>query len=156
MCSHFYSISENYSFLQNVYLHKISYTLKGGAIVSALYHYFDKQKLNIPLTIVGSSYVATHQKITVHGNYTPHDLPIIISKAGINVILMPSIIPETFSYTISEAMKMGLPIVTFDLGAQGNRVKQYELGKVIPLGSSPEAILTAIQSVLKVAQEFKN
>ena len=29
MCSHFYSISENYSFLQNVYLHKISYTLKG-------------------------------------------------------------------------------------------------------------------------------
>ena len=28
MCSHFYSISENYSFLQNVYLHKISYTLK--------------------------------------------------------------------------------------------------------------------------------
>ncbi len=27
MCSHFYSISENYSFLQNVYLHKISYTL---------------------------------------------------------------------------------------------------------------------------------
>ena len=32
MCSHFYSISENYSFLQNVYLHKISYTLKPETI----------------------------------------------------------------------------------------------------------------------------
>ena len=32
MCSHFYSISENYSFLQNVYLHKISYTLKSGEL----------------------------------------------------------------------------------------------------------------------------
>ncbi|MGZ8173666.1 MULTISPECIES: glycosyltransferase [Methylobacter] len=128
---------------------------KGGDIVNALYDYIDKRKLKIPVTVVGSSYVATHPKITVHGNYAPDDLPIIISKQGINVILMPSIIPETFSYTISEAMKMGLPIVAFDIGAQGNRVKQYELGKVVPLGSSPDVILSAIQSALITAQELK-
>jgi glycosyltransferase involved in cell wall biosynthesis len=128
---------------------------KGGDIVNTLYNYIDERKLNIPVTIVGSSYVATHPKIAVHGNYTPIDLPVIISKQGINVILMPSIIPETFSYTISEAMKMGLPIVAFDIGAQGNRVKQYERGKVVPLGSSPDVILSAIQSALITAQELK-
>jgi len=128
---------------------------KGGDIVNAIYDYIDERKLKIPVTIVGSSYVATHPKITVHGNYVPDDLPIIISKQGINVILMPSIIPETFSYTISEAMKMGLPIVAFDIGAQGNRVKRYELGKVVPLGSSPDVILSAIQSALITAQELK-
>jgi glycosyltransferase involved in cell wall biosynthesis len=68
---------------------------------------------------------------------------------------MPSIIPETFSYTISEAMTMGLPIVAFDIGAQGNRVKNYNLGKVVPLGSTSEVILTAIQSSLTAAQELK-
>ena len=51
---------------------------------------------------------------------------------------------------------MALPIVAFDIGAQGGRVKQYALGKVVPLGSSPELILAAIQSVLKTAQELKN
>lgn len=129
--------------------------IKGGDVVNALYDYIDERKLNIPVTIVGSSYVATHPKITVYGNYTVNDLPTIISKLGIHVILMPSIIPETFSYIISEAMKMGLPIVAFDIGAQGNRVKQYERGKVVPLGSPSDVILAAIQSALITAQELK-
>jgi hypothetical protein len=51
---------------------------------------------------------------------------------------------------------MGLPIVAFDLGAQGNRVKLYELGRVVSIGSPPKVILTAIQSVLKTAKEIKH
>lgn len=128
--------------------------MKGGNEVKALSEHIDEHGLEIPITVVGPSLVDTPPRINVHGNYTPNDLPIIISKQGINVILMPSIVPETFSYTISEAMKMGLPIVAFDLGAQGNRVKQYALGKVVPLGSSPQVVLAAIQSVLKTAQEL--
>lgn len=129
--------------------------IKGGNVVKKLCEYIDDQGLDIPITVVGHSFVNTPSKVNIHGNYTPNDLPIIISKRGINVILMPSIIPETFSYTISEAMAMGLPIVAFDIGAQGNRVKQYALGKVVPLDSSPTVILAAIQSVLKIAQEKK-
>ncbi len=129
--------------------------VKGGSVVKMLCEHIDEQGLDIPITVVGNSFVDTPPRVNVHGKYTPNDLPIIVSKRGINVILMPSIIPETFSYTISEAMAMGLPLVAFDIGAQGHRVKQYALGKVIPLGSSPAVILAAIQSVLKVAQEKK-
>ena len=127
---------------------------KGGNVVNTLCGYIEEQRLNVPITIVGSSYIPTHPKVLLHGSYIPSDLPLIIEQLRINVILMPSIIPETFSYTISEAMKMGLPIVAFDLGAQGNRVKKYGLGKVVPLNSSPVVILTAIQAVLKKAQEL--
>jgi FkbM family methyltransferase len=129
---------------------------KGGDVVKALYEYIESKNIytHIPITLVGSSFVELPKYFSIHGTYEPDDLPIIISKRGINVILMPSIVPETFSYTISEAMKMGLPLVAFDIGAQGNRVKQYELGKVVPLGSSPEVILWAIKSVLKTAQEL--
>lgn len=128
---------------------------KGAAVVNELAEYFMQQGMYIPITIVGQSLVSTLPRINVLGPYENNALPEILSHEGINVILMPTIVPETFSYTISEAMKMGLPIVAFDIGAQGNRVKHYELGKVIPLGSSPEVILAAIQSALNTAKELK-
>jgi hypothetical protein len=130
--------------------------IKGGKVVKKLYDYIDERNLRVPITVVGTSNSQLPPEIKIHGHYMPDDLPSILSSKGVNVILMPSIIPETFSYTISEAIKMGLPIVAFDLGAQGNRVKQYPLGKVLPLGSSPEVILIAIQSVLKIAQELRS
>ena len=129
--------------------------VKGGDVVNALCKNILNKELHIPITVIGPSLVPLQAAVNVWGSYTPNDLPEIIGYQHINIILMPSIVPETFSYTISEAMKMGLPIVAFDIGAQGNRVKQYELGKVVPLGSSPEVILAAIQSALKVAQELK-
>ncbi len=129
--------------------------IKGAEVVKDLSEHINSQNMHIPITIVGSSFVNIPCGVRVHGKYEPTELPDIINKRGINVILMASLIPETFSYTISEAMKMKLPIVTFDIGAQGNRVKQYELGTVIPLNSSPEVILDAIQSILNRAVECK-
>jgi 2-polyprenyl-3-methyl-5-hydroxy-6-metoxy-1,4-benzoquinol methylase/glycosyltransferase involved in cell wall biosynthesis len=129
--------------------------IKGGGVVLALSNYINDHGLKARITVVGQSLVSTPSHINVHGAYEPNHLPIIIRKNKINVIFVSSIVPETFSYTISEAMAMGLPIVAFDLGAQGNRVKQYPLGKVVPLGSSPEMILMAIQSVLKIAQGLR-
>lgn len=128
--------------------------MKGGNIVNALYEHIEKRSLKIPITVIGPSLINIPPAVIVHGSYTPNDLPRIIENYGVNVILMPSIVPETFSYTISEAMQMGLPIVAFNIGAQGNRLSQYEMGKVIPLGSSPDVILAAIQSTLKAAQEL--
>ena len=130
-------------------------TVKGAAVVNTLSQYIKEQGEEIPITVVGRSLVPTIPAIKVLGPYENNTLPEIIIKNGINVILMPTIVPETFSYTISEAIKMKLPIVAFDIGAQGQRVKQYDLGKVVPIGSSPKVILTAIQSVLRIGQGFK-
>ena len=130
--------------------------IKGSDVIKDLHDYIKNQNMNIPITIVGSSVLDSHSGINVYGNYEQNELPAIISKKEINVIFMASIIPETFSYSISEAIKMELPVVAFDIGAQGNRIKQYKFGRVISLNSSPKQILTAIQTVLKFAQEYKN
>jgi hypothetical protein len=125
---------------------------KGSSIISKLAEYIEAHDLQIPISIVGSSHVPAENNVRVLGTYNHAELPQIVQREGINVILMASIIPETFSYTISEAIQMDMPIVAFDIGAQGARVKQYKLGKVVPLNSSPEAILEAIQSVLITAK----
>ena len=129
--------------------------VKGASVVNELAEYFVKQGISTPITVVGPSLVSTMPGIRVLGPYENNDLPEILSREGINVILMPTIVPETFSYTISESIKMGLPIVAFDIGAQGGRVKQYELGKVIPLNSSSGDILAAIQSAFNTTKELK-
>ena len=68
-------------------------------------------------------------KIT--GSYEREHLPEIIEDRKIDVIFIPSIWPETFSYTSQEAIEMGMPVAVFDLGAPPERVKKYEKGLVI-------------------------
>lgn len=67
----------------------------------------------------------------VHGKYTPADLPVLVQRYRINYWLIPSIWPETFSFTTHEAIATGLPVFAFDLGAQGDLVAKQ--GTVIPL-----------------------
>jgi glycosyltransferase involved in cell wall biosynthesis len=63
-----------------------------------------------------------------HGKYALKELPGIISKHKISMALFTSIWPETFSYTVSELMMLGMPIMCFDIGAQGEKVKAYDKG----------------------------
>jgi hypothetical protein len=128
-------------------------TIKGGAVLDALSRYVGSKNFQIPITVVGRSVVPVGAGIKVLGAYEINDLPGIVHRERINAILMPTIVPETFSYTISEAMKMGLPIVAFDIGAQGERVKKYRFGKVVPLDSAPDIVFEAVQSAWKLAQK---
>jgi FkbM family methyltransferase len=126
--------------------------VKGGAIVNELSSYIKIKRLDIPITLIGSSMLPLDQDITVTGSYEISNLPRLISEYKINVVFISSIVPETFSFTISEAIKMKLPIICFDLGSQGSRVKNYDLGQVIPLNSTSKEILMAAQALLKKAQ----
>ncbi|MBE9640242.1 glycosyltransferase family 2 protein [Salipiger mangrovisoli] len=58
----------------------------------------------------------------VHGSYELRDLPGLVARYGISSWFMPSIWPETFSFTTHEMLATGLPVVSFDLGAQGEAV----------------------------------
>lgn len=59
----------------------------------------------------------------IHGSYRIEDIPTLVAVYGIGCWLIPSIWPETFSYTTHEALATGLPVFSFDLGAQGDAVR---------------------------------
>ncbi|MEM6624836.1 MAG: glycosyltransferase [Pseudomonadota bacterium] len=90
----------------------------------------------------------------VHGAYRLTDLPGLVARYGIQAWLIPSIWPETFSFTTHEAIATGLPVFCFDLGAQGDAVRAAQARgapcRALPLPDDerPDAseLLAAIRS----------
>ena len=89
--------------------------------------------------------------ISVHGKYKTKRLPRIMEKYRADIVFIPSIWPETFSYTTSEAISMGMPIACFDMGAPAQRVGDYEHGLVLPQ-INPEKNLKQITEFIKSIQ----
>lgn len=81
------------------------------------------------------------------GKYKREDISSLVEKFDVDVFFMSSICPETFSYTVSEIQSMNRPLLSYDLGAQGERTKEYKFGKVIPLHASPKVILDTIKGL---------
>ena len=89
---------------------------------------------SIPIVFVGSDYkdVKYHaDNIEYLGAYKKETLDSLISELGISIVVFPSIWPETFSYVVSELMLMKIPIISFNIGAQAEKLRKYEYGMVM-------------------------
>ncbi len=79
--------------------------------------------------------------IRVHGKYQRHEIAALARKYGVDFWFIPSIWPETFCFAARECLATGLPVVGFDLGAQGEALRASNSGVVLPRESSTEYIL---------------
>ena len=79
------------------------------------------------------------------GSYNPLDLPDIISNNKLDVFLLPSICPETFSFTTSELMSLGLGVACYNIGAPPERVRNYEFGVIIDNQDAENTIETLFE-----------
>ncbi|WP_143515515.1 glycosyltransferase [Pseudooctadecabacter jejudonensis] len=90
-----------------------------------------------------------------HGPYEVVNLPELVAQYGITCWLIPSIWPETFSFTTHEAIATGLPVLVFDLGAQADAVRQSVaqggLGHVL---DHRHEMTKAIETCIRAAQDF--
>jgi len=124
----------------------ISY-VKGSHIIKQMIQLIERDNLDINIVVIGEiteTINSAHFKST--GKYKREDLPQIIKDEQIDIFLIPSIWPETFSYTAQEVMMMELPLMVFDLGAPAERVKKYTKGIIIN-EISAIAVLDTLQKV---------
>lgn len=106
---------------------------KGAYIVTQVAKLIQKCGVNMRTTVIGDMIPLPIDNICpCTGTYTREELATKILENDIDIIWIPSIWPETFSYTAQEAMAMDLPIACFDIGAPAERVKMYEKGIIIP------------------------
>lgn len=70
--------------------------------------------------------------IKVHGPYERDEIADLARRYGVTCWLMPSIWPETFCFAARECLATGLPVIGFDLGAQGEALRAAANGFVLP------------------------
>ena len=123
---------------------------KGRLIVRELIKIIEDKKLPIRVTLIGSSSKEIESNLYKEtGAYTRDSIPRLILENDIDIFLIPSIWPETFSYTTEEIMHMQMPVMCFDIGAPAERVKRYDKGYIIP-EISAQAIIDTIEKNLMI------
>lgn len=70
------------------------------------------------------------ENLTVCGAYDKQRLVELTNAYDIDIFIIASVTPETFSYTTQEAILLDKPVVCFDLGAQAEKVRGFEKGVV--------------------------
>ena len=71
------------------------------------------------------------------------------------MFLIPSVWPETFSYTTSEIISMGFPVAVLPVGAPVERVKRYARGLVLK-DEQPENIVEEMILCGKLSAEVNS
>ncbi len=107
--------------------------VKGIYIIKKMLDTIRANALNIKIVLMGDTSEPLLEDIHYinTGSYTHEELPNLMEKYAIDIVFLPSIWPETFSYVTEEVMLLDIPIAVFDLGAPPERVKKYKKGLII-------------------------
>ncbi|WP_238290549.1 glycosyltransferase, partial [Methylobacterium longum] len=91
-----------------------------------------------PALAVGLEGVGVAQTGRYQGDHEALDL---VWRLAADLVLLPAIWPETYSYALTLALRTGLPVVAFDLGAPGERLRAHPNGHLLPyaLAADPAA-----------------
>lgn len=127
---------------------------KGSKIIKEMCRLIERDALPVKVILIGTGQELQETEVlSITGPYIREQLPDIIETQKINLIFIPSVWPETFSYTAQEAIEMGMPVAVFDLGAPAERVKGYSKGLIvekIDAGQALDAILKFIDKERKM------
>lgn len=83
----------------------------------------------------------------VVGHYRAGSLARRLREMEIDVALLLSVWPETYSLTLTECRAAGVPVVSFDLGAIADRIVAEGGGIVVPLADGAEGIAAALDGL---------
>jgi O-antigen biosynthesis protein len=121
---------------------------KGLALVSAAATAAARHDLPVDFHVIGSVHhpvpVWPESNLSLTGEYLEPHLPRLLEQERADGFLFASVIPETYSYTLSLAMRTGLPILALDVGAIGERLRDYPNARLLAADIGPDALLAAI------------
>ncbi|MFH1137325.1 MAG: glycosyltransferase [Pseudomonadota bacterium] len=69
--------------------------------------------------------------VEITGAYNENEIYDLIADRKCHAAFFPSVVPETYCYALSHALNAGLPCVSFDLGAQAERLKKHKQSMIL-------------------------
>ena len=108
----------------------------------------DLRELPLLFQIIGYTQddetLVAHENVRISGRYQPEQGPEIIRQSGAGIALFLSPWPETWSYTLTEALEEGLYPVSLDIGAIAERMRGIDVGAILPIHSKASEINDAL------------
>jgi glycosyltransferase involved in cell wall biosynthesis len=91
-------------------------------------------------------------RVRVRGYYRSGTLPHLLRRERVDLALLLSIVPESYSLVLDECVSAGVPVIAFDLGAVGERLPHLGAGELMSLESGAEGIVRALSDSFNHAQ----
>lgn len=127
--------------------------LKGSKQLAELSSLLDKDKFG--LTVLGNFSQAKRANLEILGNYELEEFSEFLGGRKFSFGLLLSIMPETFSRTLDEMWSIGLPVVSFDLGAQSERIISKDAGWVVGRDLGARGVRDLIMSLIENPTELE-
>jgi GT2 family glycosyltransferase len=107
---------------------------KGAGVIAALARRLDAAGDPRPIVVIGNvdAAFALPARVRIHGGYDRDQIAGLTRRYDIAAWIVPAIWPETYSFSTREALATGLPVIAFDIGAQGEAVRAAPNGRTVP------------------------
>lgn len=130
---------------------------KGRKLVLAAAGEAVKRSLPLEFHLIGDPQGEVPKRLTCaftwSGRYEEADLDAKIREAQGDVFLFASQAPETYSYTLTAAIRSGLPIVATHLGAFAERLADYPAARTVLPDIAPAELLDVLLSMSALAEQ---
>lgn len=91
-----------------------------------------------------------------HGLYQRSQLQKLLKDNNIDLICFFQKWPETYSYTLNEAISSGIPVLSFNIGAGAERITKHNFGWIIDINSKSENIIDKILTIKNDYKDYSN
>lgn len=112
--------------------------IKGADLLEASAVDAAERALPLEFHLIGYAYRSLSRaanRLTVHGKYGDGDLLRLLGRLAPDLMWFPARWPETYSYTLSAALRAGLPVAATNLGAIHERLAGRALSWALPWGA---------------------
>lgn len=125
--------------------------IKGADLLEAVAQEAARRGAPVEFHLLGYGYrhlqTQPRAQLTVHGAYEEADLARLLQWLQPDLAWFPAQWPETYSYTLSACLQMGLPVLAPDLGAFAERLAQRPWSWIHRWDASPKEWLDTLVSL---------
>jgi len=101
--------------------------IKGFEVLLACARNARQRRLPLEFVLMGYSMndrLLKEAGVSITGRYLEENAMDTLESLSPHVVWLPSVWPETYSYTLSIALRCGLPVLAFDIGAISRRIRE--------------------------------
>jgi glycosyltransferase involved in cell wall biosynthesis len=83
-------------------------------------------------------------RVEIRGYYRSGSLPALLRRESVDLALLLSIWPESYGITLDECRAAGVPVVAFDHGAMGDRLRREGGSLLVPTGQGAAGVARTV------------